>query len=619
MFLKEGKWKNNRGQVTIFIIVSLVVVAGVGLFFLFRNQIISDRVPSDFQNVYDDFVFCVQEKVTAGARTLESRGGYIYISEYEPSSEFMPFSSELDFLGNSVPYWYYVSGNNIEREKVPSKSSMENQLNEFLNNKISDCIPENFENEYELSVGEPDAKISIKQNEILANLKMDFVLVKGGDSTTIKNHEVSVDSDLGILYDNAVRVYNKEQEELFLENYAVDTLRLYAPVDGVDISCSPKIWNANEVYEDLKIAVEENTLSLKSSGEKEDYFTIDSLSELSNGVNVKFLNSKNWPGSFEVNPTDDFIMMASPVGNQQGLGILGFCYVPYHFVYSLKYPVMIQVFSENSDEVFQFPFAVIIRGNKPREPLEGTASVYEGPNICENKNTQINIRTYGENSNLIDSEIYYECFDESCRIGNSENGVLDGLFPQCANGYIIAKADGYKDAEVMLSTINSGSLEIFMDKNYEMEIKLNLDSANYNKEAVINFAGDSYSETIVYPLQDKINISAGDYEISVYIYENSSLKIGSSVQEYCTEVPTAVGGIFGVTKKECFDVNVPEQLISNALSGGGKQSFSFADGELSSSGQILINAESLPEPNSLEQIQNNYVLFDGKGLEVVLR
>jgi rod shape-determining protein MreC len=31
---------------------------------------------------------------------------------YEASSEYMPFSSQLDFLGNPVPYWYYISGNN---------------------------------------------------------------------------------------------------------------------------------------------------------------------------------------------------------------------------------------------------------------------------------------------------------------------------------------------------------------------------------------------------------------------------------------------------------------------------------------------------------------------------
>jgi hypothetical protein len=106
------------------------------------------------------------------------------------------------------------------------------------------------------------------------------------------------------------------------------------------------------------------------------------------------------------------------------------------------------------------------------------------------------------------------------------------------------------------------------------------------------------------------------YNISVYIYENASLSLGSSVQEYCTEIPRAFGGAFGLTRKECFEVEVPEQIISRALSGGGIQSYFFSESQLISGNQILINAESLPNPGSL---QENYVLFDSKVLEVAVR
>ena len=39
--------------------------------------------------------------------------------------------------------------------------------------------------------------------------------------------------------------------------------------------------------------------------------------------------------------------MAEPVGNQEGMGMLGFCYVAYHFVYDLAYPVLVQVYYED--------------------------------------------------------------------------------------------------------------------------------------------------------------------------------------------------------------------------------------------------------------------------------
>ena len=39
------------------------------------------------------------------------------------------------------------------------------------------------------------------------------------------------------------------------------------------------------------------------------------------------MNSRYWPYAFEVSPTQGDILIANPVGNQEGLGILGFCYV----------------------------------------------------------------------------------------------------------------------------------------------------------------------------------------------------------------------------------------------------------------------------------------------------
>ena len=58
--------------------------------------------------------------------------------------------------------------------------------------------------------------------------------------------------NLEILYQSALTVYNYEQSTLFLENYTIDVLRNYAPVDGVDITCSPLTWNANDIVSKLE-------------------------------------------------------------------------------------------------------------------------------------------------------------------------------------------------------------------------------------------------------------------------------------------------------------------------------------------------------------------------------
>jgi hypothetical protein len=55
------------------------------------------------------------------------------------------------------------------------------------------------------------------------------------------------------------------------------------------------------------------------------------------------------------------------------------------------------------------------------------------------------------------------------------------------------------------------------------------------------------------------------------------------------------------------------------LSGGGKANYSFSNGDLKNSNIININAESLPSPNSLEQLQTNYILFESKSLGIEVR
>lgn len=613
------KNSGKRGQVTIFIVVALLIIAGVGIYFLVKNNTLSQNIPSEFEGVYGSFSSCIEDVVISGAKTLQSQGGYIYISDFESGSEYMPFSSHLNFLGNPVPYWYYVSGNNIERENVPSLDDMELQLERFVNDNALGCVPENLEENYEISVGSPDSNLNIDNREIVLNLKMDIDMIKEEQSVSVKNHKIVIDSELGNLYENALSVYNEEQESLFLENYSIDVLYSYAPVDGVEFLCSPKVWGADQVFEDLSVAMDENIKTLNTEG-SDDYFSIDSLeNKISDDVYVRFISSKDWPRTYEVNPSDGPIMIADPIGNQEGLGILGFCYVPYHFVYDIKYPVMVQVYSKNTDDIFQFPFAVIIENNNARETLSGTASSYEGSDICENKNVEFNVRTYGSDSSPVDAQISFECFSESCLLGNTEGNIFSGMVPQCVNGYIIARAEGYKDSQVVVSTMNSGSLEIIMDKKYSLNVNLKLDSANYNGESLIYFTGNDSSEVISYPSQKDIELSSGDYEVSVYTYKNTSLSLGASTQQYCTEVPRTFTGFLGLTKEECYEIQVPESVMTRAISGGGKGSISISESELRASNEILINAESLPEPDSLNQIQENYILYESKNLEVELR
>ncbi len=623
-FFGENLLKKNRGQMTIFIIAAIAIVAITALFFALRGIVFpSSTIPADMQPIYNTFLSCVQDSASVGINVLGSQGGYIQLPEFSPGSSHMPFSSQLNFLGNPIPYWHYVSGNNIERTQIPSKTIMQNQLGDFLDSRIRGCQFDEYYNEgFQIFIGEPKTSVTITDNRVEFSVDTEMSISREDETALVKNHKVTIDSEIGNLYNSAVKIYEYEQDNLFLENYGVDVLRLYAPVDGVELKCSPLVWNANEIFEKLKEAIEANTLAIKTksgalSQKAENKYFVQGISV---PHDVRFLNSRNWSSAFEVSPSEEAILLSSPVGTQPGLGALGFCYVPYHFVYSMKYPVLVQV--SGKKETFQFPVAVVIQGNVPRRAMENSTAIQvDIPELCAQKNTLAEVSVFDSNLNPINANISYSCAGTECQIGETSSGKISAMFPQCVNGFVIAKADGFEETKQLYSVVENANVNIFMNRIYNKNVDLKIDGENYSGQATITFASEGgNSRTVVYPEQKTVELSEGQYEVQVYVYRNSSLIIGAKTVEECVDVPqTGIGGFFGFSREKCFKIDFPAEVVSNALAGGGNQNYYILESELEDSNIIEINADGLPLPTSIDQLQQNYVLLEDKGLKINFR
>lgn len=613
--------KKRKAQVTIFIIIAVVIIGAVAGFFLLKDSFTSKSMPSNFEPVYTTFLSCLEEDALTGIDLLGTQAGYIELPDFESGSTYMPFSSHLNLLGNPIPYWYYVSGNNIQKEQVPSENQMEMHLEKYIESKIQKCVFDSYyDNGFAVQMQTPKADVEISDNLVNVDLKMNLNISTEEQSVLIKTHSVEVKSNLGKLYTSALKVYKQEQSELFLENYGVDTLRTYAPVDGTELTCSPLTWNAEEVFADLALAIEQNTLALRGNNndfslaqEENKYFIVD----LNVEEDVRFLNSQNWAFSYEVEPSTGAVMLADVVGYQEGMGALGFCYVPYHFVYSLKYPVLIQI--TDGDEVFQFPVAVVVNKNKAREPANSSALLEEDNTIdvCSLEKISAEVYVYDELLNFIDANLTFKCFGKECDVGSTSEGIFVGEVPTCVNGYVIAKANGYKDTKVLLSSLDSGNLNIIMEKLYKRNVILNIDGKEYNSNALITFTSDEDATTLVYPGTKEVEIGEAQYEIKVYAYKNSSIKLSATSYEQCYDMPTSgIGSFFGVTEEECVNIEIPAQVVSNALFAGGTENYYILESELADSSQIIINAESLTTPKTVEDLQQNYALYESKGLNI---
>jgi hypothetical protein len=136
--------KNRAGQVSIFVIVAIVIVVGILVFALVRGSFTASSVPEEFREIYDFYEGCIVQETEAAVQLAGAQGGRIDSGEYVPGSDYAPFSSHLNFLGFPVPYWFYVSGNGVVKENVPTEGEIEEDIAEFVASGISNCYLDEF-------------------------------------------------------------------------------------------------------------------------------------------------------------------------------------------------------------------------------------------------------------------------------------------------------------------------------------------------------------------------------------------------------------------------------------------------------------------------------------------
>ncbi|MEM4181955.1 MAG: hypothetical protein QXX68_02260 [Candidatus Pacearchaeota archaeon] len=606
--------EKKRGQVTLFIILGILIAGMIILGFIFFRDKLPFFRQNYFQDVQDYYYSCLEKITEEGVNILSSRGGFIEVSSFESGSPFMPTSSELNFFGNPVPYWFYVSGNNLARKNVPTKQTMERELEKYITENIRRCDFKEMEERGYFIYYSPNEEISvdIKDEKIVVDLTQDISVFKGDKSSSFRNHKIEYKTKLGKFYDIAKKIYDYEMEGLFLENYTMDILYNYAPVTGVEIQCSPIVFNKEDIRKNLTQAISTNLANINFKAKKNDYFSKDLGIKIKD--NVMLMYSPVWPTKIEIYGDE----VAYPVGGGKGMEILGFCYVPYHFVYDIVYPVLIQVYDEK--ELFQFGMVVVIDKTQPREAIYKDDFTGEDLDICKNMVNDLFISTKDLSGNPVEADIDISCLNSGCFLGRtrlSNNiALLSTKVPPCVNAVLTANKEGYSSGKKIISTNEESQAELILKKKY----KLRIDLGNVQGKAFVRFEGDDHSYSVVYPENREIELVESYYNISVMVFKNSTLVIPSFTEKRCFDIPASgIKGIFGKEEKKCVDVVIPEQKIENVLIGGGKGVDYFFEDELKNAKTILMDVSMFKEPTSLEEIADNYIKLEDSFVGVTLK
>ncbi|VVB80012.1 Uncharacterised protein [uncultured archaeon] len=188
----------KRGQVTIFIILGILVIAGVTIFFVVRNMQggneINNPELSPVQELVDS---CLASETLRGTELISNQGGFYSVPE--PS---------FDYNGFKIPVY----------SKFPEKSVLEKQLSLYLENNLPLCLENNTLSGqgYAVSFSKPSVTSKFLDNTILISSKIPTSITFKENSYTFSSYEYTARSDLSERYSAASLIYNKQNQEINL-------------------------------------------------------------------------------------------------------------------------------------------------------------------------------------------------------------------------------------------------------------------------------------------------------------------------------------------------------------------------------------------------------------------
>jgi hypothetical protein len=192
----------KRGQVTLFVIVALVLIAAVVIFFLLRAEsgpsidIKAEEDPNKF------FASCVEEDLRNKVEIISSKGGYL---ENPLSLEFQ-FADEKE--ASNLSYLCYTS--NYYLSCVNQEPLLIQHLKEEIKKGISESVDSCFDDltkaldkkGYVVDASFRGFEILLNKGKIIIETNSKITLTRSGETSSLGNLKVSYSSkfyDLAIL------------------------------------------------------------------------------------------------------------------------------------------------------------------------------------------------------------------------------------------------------------------------------------------------------------------------------------------------------------------------------------------------------------------------------------
>lgn len=251
---------NKRGQVTLFIIIGLVILIGIGGGYYYYATVLPRVTPVQGEaSIVQNYVStCLEDIATQGVLLLGQQGGYTNLRRtgtFEIDETDATASDAVALGALQIPYWWYEDTTHgctrcsITTKNMPSLDSMTEDLNTYISEHIQDCLA-NFSALQEqgfiiTATGEPALTTKLGESTVIVDMKYSLNIIKEGTTTEIKQWEIILDVPLKEIYNDAVEITHMEIRNQFLEQITLNIISAYS---GIDEERLPPIAGFSEGY-----------------------------------------------------------------------------------------------------------------------------------------------------------------------------------------------------------------------------------------------------------------------------------------------------------------------------------------------------------------------------------
>ncbi|MFH1592220.1 MAG: hypothetical protein ABIB47_02550 [Candidatus Woesearchaeota archaeon] len=599
----------KKGQATIFVIIGIVIVLLAILFYFFRTDLglgglkpTQIEVPTQAEGVNTYIKNCIEDNLETAVQRLSAQGGYIEFPTDPINTG--TFSNTLTLFGShKVAIWNYLADNNVLFNQKPTLTSMEAEISNYITNSLRTCLGEftTFQ-DFSVQSGRILTQTDIQDKRIVTKVTFPVQINKGDFQFQFNEFYISKESPLKELFEIAEKVYEEEENSLFLEKRTIGMLSVYneIPYVGETSDCIAPTWTVDNVKRDFKNILRTNIQALKVKGtnyaltrEKDKFLEINA--NVNNPeANAQFMFSEIWPVEMDIYPQDNGLLkgysVTEALGELRGIAESFVCLSTYEFIYTLKYPVLLALNKE--DLTFQFSMMAYIDRNEPRQNTQEFLSTEQYDQRFCNEQIQFIVDTVDQDFNNLNSvEVKYKCINHLCDLGTSDRGIWQGRVPLCINGEFIGNKEGYHTGKSLISTNIPGSALLVLEKLKEIEVEVLITRAGSGElrpgeSAHISLTDEfkGFRTTIIYPEQKTVKLIPGVYKTKVLL--TSPIPQGLRVPEKrftsCYQVPKGgiLGTVLGSTEEKCEEIKIPATTINQIVTGTEEFSFSIAEENL---------------------------------------